>query len=276
MIKEKKINGFDYQIMGGISAVLVPHSENVASLVANDLSPLMLVSGVISYNLTGMAPTVLRFYRSSDDSEKKIVGVVYLKSDTCGNIPLNEVFFDSVEVDTNYNSDNITIYVSGLELKTRYNAELSNVKEVNNLPFVASGIEFKKDEDNQFTHHQSNTHSFIIESIQSQSFKRNVSFGVGGSWARELADFINTESANAHFRIGVRGSNDIYGYNYMGFGGNASDINLRIYPDGLVTGKSFKGKFKAADNSVGITETIDPTTHKVIVKNGIIVGKKAI
>ena len=139
------INSLDFRYTG-FSSVLKLHSDFQGSLVANDTVPLLFGIVVISFDLKGLSDIELKFKRFSDDLEDKEIHTEYLKGDTINTIVLKDMFFDSIAIDTGFDSDRISVYFSGKKLFTNTESILlQQFPNENDTPFVASGHSFSEE-----------------------------------------------------------------------------------------------------------------------------------
>lgn len=132
------LNGEDYRSSFVCSQLSVHESYN-GSLSLDGLGSLLFGNVSISYDTTNLPPTELHFKRYKDDLINKDVEKITIDSDKVGTIPLNDIFFDSIEIDSNFSSSNISVYFSGYRLNSRHKSHsLQELTRVNNS--VYSGL----------------------------------------------------------------------------------------------------------------------------------------
>jgi len=132
-------NTFSYS---GLNEPLTVHDEFSGSLVVNDLAPLLYGKLAISYDMTGLAPTNLTIKRFKDDLLDKTVQKISLRSDEMGILPLDDVFFDSIEIDDNFDSNKVCIYFSGYKLRTSNSGSRLLLAPIANAEIYSTLLDF--------------------------------------------------------------------------------------------------------------------------------------
>lgn len=106
----------DSYVGSPVSYALSVDIDNKGSLVPNEIAPLLFGNLTISYNYRLKPPTNLLLKLYSDDLDDKIQGKIRLHSDKIGTLRFKDVLFDSISIDDNFDSENISIYFDGYEL----------------------------------------------------------------------------------------------------------------------------------------------------------------
>ena len=105
------------------------------SIVANGTAPLLYGALSVSYNYLGLAPTELRAKLYSAESEESESAVIRLHSDNVDTHREEELFFDSITIDDNFDKTKVSVYFNGYQLR-----KINKVKKLQLLPNVNDAV----------------------------------------------------------------------------------------------------------------------------------------
>lgn len=136
------INNESY-ISKPVSYVLSIDKDNKGSFTGGETVPLLFGNVQVSYNYLGKAPTdlVFKLYANDTDLKDKSTAKRRLHSDKIGIEAIEDVFFDSITIDDNFEVDKVSVYFHGYELKKPIDAvKLELFPVVNNDIYVSSNV----------------------------------------------------------------------------------------------------------------------------------------
>lgn len=133
------LNGVNYDC-SPVSFPLNIDSKYKGSLVVDDTAPLLYGALSISHDYTGIAPTVLDCRVFSDDGTDKRSTKIVLRSDSVDTLRVEEVFFDSITIDTKFVEGKTSVYFNGYLLRKKNKiSKLQLTPSLSNATYVATG-----------------------------------------------------------------------------------------------------------------------------------------